>query len=585
METVIQLSSLDRHFADFIIGLEERMRGARGESGQPDRHALWLAAALASAAGGQGHTCCPLGESADLQVTTADGAVPFVMPQPAEWQTLLAGCDVVGRPGDYLPLVLDDDGRLYLHRSWSWERQIADSVRMLGAPLATELSPAAEAVLDRFFPVGELQPDMQRVAARTALTHGFTVISGGPGTGKTTTVARILAAISLTSTTAPRIALAAPTGKAALRLQQSLEQALQRLDLTEEAREALQVKACTIHRLLGVIPKRVTFRHNHKNPLPHDLLVVDEASMVDLPLMARLLEAVRCGTRVIMLGDRNQLASVEAGAVLADICESGSGQTGVPAVVELDRSYRFGPESGIGRLSRLVNAGDAAGAVELLTSGSCPDLIWRPLPVGRPEGKETARALALGYAGYGELTDPRAALDSLERFRILSPLREGPWGVTSLNRICQETLGLRTRGGQRTERLLPLMVSGNDYELGLFNGDTGVVMESPSGTPSAWFDDASGGLRHVSLLRLPAYETAFALTVHKSQGSEFDRLLLILPECGTELISRELLYTAITRARTSVEIWGDPEVIRSAVERCVRRASGLRDMLERRGAS
>lgn len=583
MRGTIQLSALDRHFAGFIVDLEERAGRVFHRDGA-ERDRLWLAAALASAAGGRGHSCLDL---ASTEGTAVAGQVPqeaLPVPDSDEWRAILEGCATIGRPGDFTPLVLDRAGRLYLHRAWEWERQVADAVARLGADDSAGEPPAA-VLLDRYFPPKGEEPDLQRLAAETALTRRFTVISGGPGTGKTATVARILAMAHTMFTPPPRIALAAPTGKAAMRLRQSIEQAFSRLPEGAMPAEGLPREVRTIHRLLGVIPGSVSFRHDRNNPLPYDMLVVDEASMVDLPLMARLLDAVPPGARVILLGDRDQLASVEAGAVLADICASGSaaGAAG-PAVVQLRRSWRFGPQSGIGRLSRLVNAGDGEGALDLLRSGECPDITWRDIPSGREFDGAFDAAAGEGFSAYTSCSGPREALVQLDRFRVLTPLREGPYGTLALNRICSSALGRRRAKAVSAVCFEPLMVSGNDYGLGLFNGDT-CVTEAADERQSAWFDDGAGGVRRLSRLRLPPADPAYALTVHKSQGSEFERVLLVLPECGHELIGRELLYTAITRARERVELWSSAEVFLQAVGRRIERNSGLRDMIREGGAS
>jgi exodeoxyribonuclease V alpha subunit len=562
MTETIKLSTLDVHFADFIVRI--------------DRHPcneLWWGAALASYSAGRGHTCFNLSDATDVP------ALPFLRTPrnlpPSDidhWRESLKLCDTVGIQGAYTPLVLDPAGRLYLHRCWGYEQQVALGILSRSRP-PTINETRLEAALDRYFPT----VDLQRAAARMALTHRFSVISGGPGTGKTATVARILALLlDMAGDSRPEIVLAAPTGKAAMRLHQSILQAADRLALPDEIRNCLPTGVSTIHRLLGVQIRRGGFRHNRDNRLPCDILVVDEASMVDLQLMASLLEALRDDARVILLGDRNQLASVEAGAVLADICDS-ENQVTIP-VTQLTKSYRFGADSGIAALSQLINNGDSTAAVELLKSGRYPDILWRPLPSGKTFEVAFTAAVRSGYAGYAKAASPAEALAELNSFRVLSPLRSGSCGVENLNRLSLSALASERKIDPLSFRMMPVMVTGNNYELGLFNGDTGVVMES-DGTPAVWFENPEGGLRHLSTLRLPPSEAAFALTVHKSQGSEFDRVLLILPDKMSEVLSRELLYTAVTRARRHIEIWGTEDVFRQAIERLTLRKSGLSERL------
>jgi len=569
----LQLSFLDQHFADFILRIDPH-----------PCEDLWVAAALVSNAAGRGHVCLDLmalvKEEAALQHFCGRQAR---LPDVPRWLEALGQCGTVGRPGDYAPLVLDGDGRLYLHRCWEYERRVADGI-LLRSAVRYEDEELLSATLERYFPATGGEPDLQREAARCALTRGFTVITGGPGTGKSATVARILALIAELSRDLPRIILATPTGKAAMRLRQSMEQAMERLQFLNVPLPALPAEVATIHRLLGLKPGTASCRYNRENRLACDVLVVDEASMVDLPLMSRLLEALPDCARVILLGDSDQLASVEAGAVLADICAGPvipfDGGPDRPAVVRLTRSYRFGHDSGIGILSRLVNAGDSEAAVNLLVSGGYGDVSWRPLPAGRAFAGAFMERVKEGYGAYLRAAVPSDALAELDRFRVLTPHRKGTWGVDNLNRLCKDALGLHGRDDRPGSRLTPIMVTGNNYELGLFNGDTGVLMDDPaSGRLAAWFHDPDTGLRRLSTLRLPSHEVSFALTVHKSQGSEFDRVLLVLPERASEALSRELLYTALTRPVSHVEIWGTEEVFRRAVERRTARSSGLRDRL------
>ncbi len=621
MTVSAQLSALDHHFAEFINGLD---------SNSCDE--LWLAAALTSAAAGRGHVCLVLAEAAETEIIPfKHSRMPLRTPAAGQWLEALVSCNTVGRPGDYTPLVLDEAGRLYLNRSWQYERRVANDILSRLASLPFDHG-SIKTGLERYFPPTTEMPDLQRVAAAAAATRRFIVISGGPGTGKTATVARILALlIEQAGDRELVIALAAPTGKAALRMRQAIRQATGQLELPEAVRNRMPDKVQTIHRLLGVLSGSNTFRHHRDNPLSCDLLVVDEVSMIDLPLMAHLLEALNEDTRIILLGDRDQLASVEAGAVLSDICNHGvqqpfspefrqlveelcgplpietdsaapnapiplpsfplkgeepashSCQTAVSlsdSIIHLKTSYRFGAESGIGNLSRLINAGESAAALDLLQSGRHDDLFWRPLPESNGFEAAFTEEIRKQYNHYAHAGTPTAALEELDRFRVLSPLREGLYGVNNLNRLTMAGLGMRQLPEQPWCPHLPVMVTGNNYELGLFNGDTAVLLNDPaSGSLAAFFPDPDGGLRRLSPLRLPPFDPAFALTVHKSQGSEFERVLLVLPGLQSELLSRELLYTAVTRGRKRVEIWGTEEVFRHAVARRTERCSGLRDRL------
>jgi exodeoxyribonuclease V alpha subunit len=591
------LTALDRHFADFIVRLDKSPCDE-----------LWLAAALTSTVTGAGHVCLHLAAAAANEMEAFRGDYLLRPPSVEKWRDTLASCSTVGRPGDYTPLVLDNAGRLYLHRSWDHESRVAAGIvaRCRFVPFDQE---RLRSGLDHYFPVSSEEPDLQRVAAAATVTRLFTVITGGPGTGKTTTVVRILALLIEQSDEKDiSIALAAPTGKAAMRLRHAIIQAAGRLELSERVRMLMPEKVQTIHRLLGAIPGSISFRQNRENKLTCDILVVDEASMVDLPLVSRLLEALPESCRVILLGDQDQLASVEAGAVLADICNSGaknrfsdgfaamlenfcgklnsvsdSSTDSSPisdSIIKLQTSYRFGSGSGIGMLSRLIKNGDGDAALSLLASGEYNDIIWRQLPQQSDFALHFTEAATHGYSGYTAATSPLAALEALDSFRILSPLRSGIYGVDNLNRLAEAALGLRRPDGEQWCRLLPLMVTGNDYELGLFNGDTAVLYnDCETGRMAAFFQESEGGVRRISPLRLPTNETALALTVHKCQGSEFDKVLLILPERMSDLLTRELLYTAITRGRSRVEIWGNEEVFLRAVERRIERRSGLRERL------
>lgn len=565
----------------------------------------------------EGHTCLPL---ADLAGKEMDSPVCRIgrLPSVAAWTKQLRASEVVGAPGEFKPLILDAEGRLYLRRYWEYEQQL---VQAIAARTATAPPDCDQELLARglqsHLPGTSLgaEPDWQQIAAFAAVTHNFCVITGGPGTGKTQTVVRILALLLAQARGAKlRIALAAPTGKAAARLTDSLRSSVTLPEFKSIA-ESLPNEATTIHRLLGTRPDSPHFWHNASRPLVADVVVVDEASMVDLALMAKLFAAVPLAARLILLGDENQLASVEAGNVLADICGSGaSGQfskefveryaeiTGerIPGgmakasplqdcIVELQRNYRFAEAGGIYQLSRAVNAGDAGVALSALKNGALSDVHWRKLPAATALEGQLREQIISGFRSFLEAPDPASALARLQQFRILCAVRHGPFGVENLNVIAEQTLAdaglLQPNAHWYAGR--PVMITRNDYNLALFNGDTGIILRDPAAKNElrAFFLSAEGKLRVLLPSRLPLHETAFAATVHKSQGSEVDELILILPAKDSPLLTRELIYTGITRARSKVTLFADEAVFRAAVARQILRASGLRGALWPAGCS
>jgi exodeoxyribonuclease V alpha subunit len=412
-------------------------------------------------------------------------------------------------------------------------------------------------------------------------------------------VAKVLALI-LDQDQQARIALAAPTGKAADRLQASVRDAAAALPLDDAIKAALPQEAFTIHRLLGPLPDSPYFRHHAQNPVPYDVVVVDEASMVDLALMAKLVDAVPQSARLILLGDRDQLASVQAGYVLGDLCDTGvehgysaafaalvkditgfdiqgSGPAGFQdSIIELKTNYRFGAESGIGRLSRQVNAG----ACTLIGSHDLPDLGFTPLPPAPLRGRQLKDLIVQGYAPYLTATDPAESLARLNGFRILCALKQGPYGVGALNTLAEDVLeaaGLIKPVDQQYHGR-PILITTNDSRLRLFNGDVGIILKTGDGL-KAFFPGPEGVPRTFAPGRLPEHVTVFAMTVHKSQGSEFGHVLMVLPERDTQVLTRELIYTGITRARARLDLWAEPMVLQTAVARRIKRTSGLRDAL------
>ena len=597
------IAPIDRHFASLMAGLS-------GDSPE-----VKLAAALVSYYRRQGHICVDLEEyerkPPPAELVAALGFAAW--PDSSSLVQRLRNCAVVGRPGDFKPLVLDDSGRLYLHRYWKYETALAKAIARLAkgsAPLVdqTELQKG----LSRLFPRnGGEAIDWQLVAAFAAIRKRLCIITGGPGTGKTRTVV-VLLALLLEQHPAMRVALAAPTGKAAARLQEELKHAKATLPCKPAAKDRLPAEASTIHRLLGSVPDSAFFRHDAENPLPFDAVVVDEASMVDLALMAKLVAAIPQSGCLILLGDKDQLASVEAGAVLADLCnggeqhgfsdqfikefkaltgeelppEAGAGRASDlgDCIVELRKNYRFGNQSGIYRLSRAVNDGDSEKALEVLHESGGPaglQVSWKPLPAPAALKAALKPIVLSRYQDYLRAVNPAEALNALGRFRILCALRNGPYGVVNLNRLVEEILSeaelIDAKAVFYAGR--PVMVVRNDYNLKLFNGDIGVVLPNDSKELRACFAGPEQTIRDLMPIRLPEHETAYAMTVHKSQGSEFERVLLVLPGEDSQVLTRELLYTGLTRASQEVELWSDQGIFATAVRRRISRRSGLREAL------
>ncbi len=610
------LRALDVQFARMVAGEDP---------------AMMLAAACLSAEAGRGHVCLRLSE---LQPDTLfEGRFPALArglwlaagePDEAMWLAVLEQHPAISDGSQPTPLVLQQQ-RLYLQRMWQDEGQVAaffindksNPLLAMDEPnnqLAVD-EPRLRAVLDSLFgPAKTGEVNWQKVAAAVAVTRRISIISGGPGTGKTTTVARLLAAlVQLQSDRRLRIQLAAPTGKAAARLTESLGQASQQLDLTEEERAQFPDEASTLHRLLGAQPNSQRMRYHQGNPLHLDVLVVDEASMVDLPMMARLIAALPEQARVVFLGDRDQLASVEAGAVLGDICRfaeqgysparaaqlerlTGCQVEGVelehPASVRdslclLRKSYRFDANSGIGILAAAVNAGDSPSARRIL-SRDLADVGSFPLNE-TDDFKALLEACVAGYRPYLEAVaanaQPANILKAFSHFQVLCALREGPFGLSGLNERIEQSLqrsGLIRRPvalGGRWYAGRPVMISRNDSALGLFNGDIGIALRNELGELRVYFQLPDGQIKSVQPSRLPVHDTAYAMTVHKSQGSEFDHTLLVLPNHFLPVLTRELVYTAITRAKRQLSLYSSEKVLGLAIRTPTQRRSGLVERL------
>ncbi len=575
-----------------------------------DQPALMLAAALLSRDAGEGHVCLPLSRlKADNKTPAPLLACFALLDEEPDWRQILLNSPAVSDGAQPTPMILNGE-RLYLNRMWRYEQAVARFFCEANQPLAHD-GEVMQRILDTLFSNDE-EVNWQKVAAAVALTRRISVISGGPGTGKTTTVARLLAAlIQMAGEQKCRIRLAAPTGKAAARLTESLGGALQQLPLTEEQQRQFPTEACTLHRLLGAQPGSQRLRYHDGNPLHLDVLVVDEASMIDLTMMSRLINALPPHARVIFLGDRDQLASVEAGAVLGDICTwasagftaqrarelsalTGCRMEGNPSPVAgalrdslclLQKSYRFGSDSGIGQLAAAVNRGDRQ-ALRAVFDGRFSDIQKKQLQSGEEYLAMLDDALQ-GYQRYLQEVQrqqsPEAAIAAFGEFQLLCALREGPFGVAGLNERLEQVLAQKRKIARQAHSRWyegrPVMISRNDSALGLFNGDIGIALDRGQGL-RVWFQMPDGSVKSVQPSRLPDHETAWAMTVHKSQGSEFDHAALILPQQMSPVVTRELVYTAITRARRRLSLYSDESVLAQAVTTRTERRSGLNAIFE-----
>ena len=527
-------------------------------AGEPDETvALALAVAVRALRGGS--VCVDLRSVAE-QV----GRPELPWPAPDDWLAAVTDSPMVAET----PVLRLFGDLLYLDRYWLEEQQVCDDVLALLASTLRGTVPS----LDRLFPAGW---EEQRSAAEVALTQSLTVLTGGPGTGKTTTVARLLALLaeqaSLAGQPPLRIALAAPTGKAAARLLEAVQLEVDALDPVDRDRLP-ELTSSTLHRLLRSLPGNSSrFRHHRENRLPHDVIVVDETSMVSLTLMARLLEAVRPDSRLLLVGDADQLASVEAGAVLADLVDGLGGRDDV-RIVSLQTSHRFGES--IGALATAIRDGDDDRVIELLAAGG-EHIEW----LDTDEPGEQLRTVLLPHAlrlrEAAVRGDGAAGLAALGEHRLLCAHRRGPFGVQHWNRQIERWLTDSTGEPIWTDWYAgrPVLVTANDYGLGLYNGDTGVTVVR--GTGLCAVVGSGAGPVEFATGRLSDVDTMHAMTIHKSQGSQADEITVLLPQEESRLLTRELFYTAVTRAKQRVRVVGSEPAIREAISRRVVRASGL----------
>ena len=635
------MRDIDLQLGRQIVRYERQAASDSGGAAQATSlYILGFAAQLVSAALGKGQVCLPL---AECPVAELEG----------DWQALgstvaatLAECHTVFYAQDSAsgyanqPLVLSGE-RLYLARYYFYEQGVLQEIERrlsLSAELSSswhsddreQKEQSLAAVLDNLFArpaagassqqtLSATAPDWQKGGAATACVLNFTVITGGPGTGKTTTVTRLLSAL-ISQNPDLTIALAAPTGKAAARMTESIRAAKQQATDAADLPGADKIpdESYTLHRLLGWTPGG--FRYHRTHTLPFDCVVVDEASMVDLPMMYHLFNALAAGARLILLGDKDQLASVEAGSVLADLCDAGvqhgpdagfsqllQSLTGYDlsqysepdggviqnAVASLHVSHRFDADSGIGHLATAVNKSDLQAAARAFHR--FPEVTFDGLDEQTPYWQQAAwqQAVLRGYKDFcdavTQMATAEAVFAAFNQFQVLVALRQGPYGVEQVNQRIESLLSqrglLNTRGPQSGWYAgRPVMISRNDYDLGLFNGDIGIALpcadrDSDQAVLRVAFPDQEGGIRWLLPGRLPAHETAFAMTVHKSQGSEFGKLCLLLPDFWQSVITRELIYTAITRGKKEFHLFSGEACWQQGVMARVKRASGLRDAL------
>ncbi len=599
------LDHIDYHFAK-CLGRRETSATAT----------VLSCAALASRAVQTGHICLDLSRLTTEPLHTADGTPVEAPGWPPLRQLLdeLYASALVGRPGHPAPLVLRGH-RLYLQRYDEYESHLASELLSRArrdpevdiASLREDLNQLFEEPAPGATPLGG-----QRLAACIACLHMLTILCGGPGTGKTTTVVKILCLLQrqrLRAGLRPlEILLLAPTGKAAARLSEAVASGLDKLEFDPATKACIKPEALTVHRALGSTTRLATaFRHDRENPWSADVVLVDEVSMVDLALLHHLVQAVRPSARLILQGDKDQLSSVEAGAILGDIYdEEQSGWlsaecgdavraligTSLPrsdrpaglgdCLVTLTHSYRYRADSALGHAARAVQRGDAEATLAAMDAASDCRLLGPQRGESPPaHHRRVLRELVVeGYRPYLTETDPEKKLEKLQRYRILCAYRKGPSGVMELNARALAWLSeanLLAPGPGCFENQ-PIMVTRNDYSLGLFNGDTGVVVRTESGDLRVCFEQ-DGKLRFVSPSRIGAWETVLAMTIHKSQGSEFDRVSVVLPQTAGGLLLRELVYTGITRAKQRADVVGAAEVLEGAVRHGVSRSSGLRQAL------
>ena len=572
--------------------------------------------------GEKGNDKNPILEHCTLEISqhTREGQIAIKCSEAQQAELLKT--HVVGKAGDYKPLVLDN-GYLYLRRYWQYQQQLADQIKSRINIIETDeaFENWSKQRLDFYFGENAADTDWQKIAAERALKNPFLIISGGPGTGKTTTITRILALlieannVNNNTNEQSKILLAAPTGKASIRMLDAINEAQGKLNAPDEVLAQMPKQANTIHKLLGYIPEKVGFKHNRNHPLNADVVLIDEASMIDIALMSKLIEAVPAHAKLILIGDKDQLSSVETGSVFADMCEGlsslspaggglGRGEKldkseEVPAhIITLQKNYRFKQDSAIGQLAQATNQGNSKKVLEILKDESQPDCqLIAPSLI---EGNQIPDDLIAPWDNYfSVLNNPESStaeiFQAFNQYRILCTLRRGLNGSTTLSSRIESALAkkglikLRTNYVQNQQAQnwyhgRPVMITQNSYGKGLFNGDTGITLIR-NGETKVYFPDGGGDDKEegaytsIAPVRLPAFETTWAMTIHKSQGSEFNQVALILPHEVMPLLTRQLIYTGITRAKDKVSIVANEAILNAGVRTEMVKATRIADTL------
>ncbi len=557
-----------------------------------------------------GHTALPLQKSPAEWASLMDIGDEFIrnLPDSPIQQVDLEESKIIGGSNEITPIVLED-GMLAFRKNRTREAHILQRVRsQIGLSPANDFISKSKKLLSDFFSNSNDHPDWQKVAVAMSLIKPFLIISGGPGTGKTTTVARILALHQQLHQNSLRIALAAPTGKAAGRMGEALQNELKNLGLSEQELEKYPKKAQTVHRLLSGTESRGLLPPVEKKVLQYDLIIIDEASMIDLNLMYRLLRHLTDSTKLILLGDKDQLASVEAGSVFADLCQKNENgfssetintlrelglQGEFPlreqsvlddSAVYLTKSYRFDEKSGIGTLAGLVKEGIAKADYLTEITEKFGDIEHKAFQFSADQIKSITDSLIHQVQLAATISNPEELISHWKKSAWLTVLRHGLTGSNRLNQLIEERIGTRRAVEMENEWYhgRPVIITQNDYNLGVFNGDLGVSVRDESGRLWVYIETGSQ-LKRIDPKRVPNVNPAFFLTVHKSQGSEFDRVNLLLPQKDTPILTRELIYTAVTRARKQFTLFGEMELLETGIRRKTERYTGLQQMMVRNG--